>query len=79
MNNKNECRFCLQALKDNPVYCHRCGALLVDRTIKPIDEGIRALGIVIVLLAVVLFSEFTGLSLALFWLGGMVLTDNLNV
>lgn len=79
MNNKNECRYCLHALKDKPINCPQCGSLLKNKTVKPIDESIRALGVIIVLLAVVTFSEFTGLSLALFWLGGMVLTDNLNV
>lgn len=79
MNKNNECRYCLHALKDKPIYCPKCGSLLINRTVKPLDEGIKALGIIIVILAVVLFSEFTGLSLALFWLGGMVLSDNLNV
>lgn len=74
MNNKNECRYCLHALKNKPVHCPRCGSLLVQLTRGAIGEGQITLGLVVLFMAVVIFSEVTGLSLLMFGCGGVLVT-----
>lgn len=79
MIKSNECAYCRYALSNNPANCPKCGSLLIRLTRERIHEGQLAFGIVLLFLAVVLFSELTGLSLVLFWIGGMLATGVINL